>query len=96
MPLKVGNGGNVDEDVLTSLGIEAFPPHLNLDGLGRMFDHLDHHHLVEAADEAHYLLYGVDDQSSQDECPRLARKVDGEEGGRRRRGRKTWRRKVMQ
>ena len=61
MPLKEGHGGNVDEDVLSRLCKESLLPHLNLDGVGRMLDHLDDHNIVEAADEPHKTLNDVDD-----------------------------------
>ncbi len=88
MPLKVRHRGNVDENILSSLGKEPFAPHLNLDGLGGVLHHLDHHHLAETTSKSHHPFDAVDDQASQDEGPGLVvcewrRCVEGggEEGG---------------
>lgn len=71
MPLEKGNRGHVDEDILSGLSKETFPPHLNLNCLGGMLNHLDNHHPVETAQETDDPLDGVNDQTSQDEGPRL-------------------------
>lgn len=71
VPLKEGHRGDVDEDVLSSLGEESLPPHLYLDGLGGMLHNLDHYHVAEASDEAYHPLNGVDDEATQDEGPGL-------------------------
>ena len=80
MPLEVGHGGYIDEDVLASLGKEALLPHLNLDGVGGMFDNLDDHNVVEAADETHKALNDVDDKTTKHVLPGLCK--GGREGGR--------------
>ena len=71
MPLEVGHGGYIDEDVLASLSKEALLPHLNLDGVGGMFDNLDDHNVVEAADETHKALDDVDDMTTEHVLPGL-------------------------
>ena len=71
MPLKVGHGGDVDKDILASLGKEALLPHLNLDGVGGMLDNLDDHNVVEAADETHKALNDVDDKTTKHVLPGL-------------------------
>ena len=71
MPLEVGHGGYIDEDVLASLSKEALLPHLNLDGVGGMFDNLDDHNVVEAADETHKALDDVDDKTTEHVLPGL-------------------------
>ncbi len=81
MPLEVSNRRDIDEDVLASLGVESFPPHLNLDGLRWMLHHLHNNHLVEAADETHNFLYGVDDEASHDKQPGLEGGGGGGVGG---------------
>ena len=78
MPLKVGHGGDIDEDVLASLGKEALLPHLNLDGVGRMLNDLDDHNVVEAADETHKALDDVDDKTAKHVLPGLCK--GGREG----------------
>lgn len=71
MPLKIGHGGYVDEDILASLGKETFLPHLDLNGVGGMLDNLDDHNVVEAADETHKALDDVDDQATKHVLPGL-------------------------
>ena len=73
MPLEVGHRGDIDEDVLASLGKEALLPHLNLDGVGGMFDNLDDHNIVEAADETHKALNDVDDKTTKHVLPGLCK-----------------------
>lgn len=82
MPLEEGDRGNVDKDVLPSLGKEALLPHLDLDGVGGMLDHLDNDNVVEAADEPHASLDHVDDKTTEHVLPRLKRKEGGREGWR--------------
>ena len=41
MPLKIGHGRYIDEDILASLGKEPLLPHLNLNGVGGMHKALD-------------------------------------------------------
>ncbi len=71
MPLEEGHRRNVDKDILTSLGKETFPPHLNLKRFGRVLHHLHNNHITQTTNESNYALYYVYDQSTQHVLPRL-------------------------
>ena len=40
MPLKKGGGGDIEKDILSCFRKESLAPHLDLNGLGRVFYHL--------------------------------------------------------
>ncbi len=61
MPLKEGDRGDVDEDILASFGVEAFAPHLNLNGLRGMLHDLGDYNSAEATNEADKAFDYVDD-----------------------------------
>lgn len=88
MPLKVGHGGHVDEDILASFGKESFSPHLYLIGLGWMFHNFDDHHLKERTHETEHPLNAVDDETCQDEGPCLQEGKEDRRGEDRREGRR--------
>ena len=69
VPLEERYGGDIDEDVLPCLCKEALLPHLYLDGVGGVFNHLDYNHVVEAADEPHETFNDVDDETAQHVLP---------------------------
>ena len=71
MPLKIGHGRYIDEDILTSLSKEPLLPHLNLNGVGGMLNNLDDHNVVEAADETNKALDDVDDKATKHVHPGL-------------------------
>ncbi len=71
MPLEEGHRGDIDKDILTSLGKETFPSHLDLKCLGRVLHHFHNNHITQTTNETYDALYNVNNQSTQHVLPRL-------------------------
>ncbi len=62
MPLEECHRGDIDEHILTGLGKETFPSHLDLKSLGRMLHHFDYHHIAQTTNESNDALNDVNDE----------------------------------